>query len=179
MSTLALWREKLGYQPLSLGIIAMITSAALAFGNHATHDDILFSPTKTPEILVKQARMLRDGRQEIVIENYQPSAWLRKLLGDDLGGATDDLERLHDRFHECRRLVVFERRNGSRFRVVADGPAGRSPESVAPGSLRLPTVLGTRQHTRLRHAFHRCLLRREHQLGRESVHIRQRLERLE
>src|SRR5664279_3740208 len=41
MSTLALWREKLGYQPLSLGIIAMITSAALAFGNHATHDDIL------------------------------------------------------------------------------------------------------------------------------------------
>ena len=40
MSTLALWREKLGYQPLSLGIIAMITSAALAFGNQVTHDGI-------------------------------------------------------------------------------------------------------------------------------------------
>ena len=41
MNTLALWREKLTYQPVSLGIVALLTSAALAFGNHATHDDIL------------------------------------------------------------------------------------------------------------------------------------------
>ncbi len=41
MSTLARWREKLTYQPVSLGIVAMLTSAALAFGNHATHEDIL------------------------------------------------------------------------------------------------------------------------------------------
>lgn len=47
---------------------------------NATHDDILFSPTKTPEIRVTQARMNRDGRTEIVIENYTPSAYLRGLL---------------------------------------------------------------------------------------------------
>lgn len=47
---------------------------------NATHDDILFSPTKTPEILVTQARMFRDGKQEIVIEEFRPSAYLRRLL---------------------------------------------------------------------------------------------------
>lgn len=41
MSTLAIWREKLSYQPISLAVVAMLTSAALALGNHATHDDIL------------------------------------------------------------------------------------------------------------------------------------------
>lgn len=40
MSTLALWREKLSYQPLSLGIIAMLTSGALALSNQLTHDGI-------------------------------------------------------------------------------------------------------------------------------------------
>ncbi len=49
---------------------------------NATHDDILFSPTKTPEILVTQARMYRDGQTEIVIENYQPSAYLQRLLAN-------------------------------------------------------------------------------------------------
>ena len=48
--------------------------------SNATHDDILFSPTKTPEILVTQARMYRDGQVTVVIENYQPSAYLRGLL---------------------------------------------------------------------------------------------------
>jgi aminopeptidase len=47
---------------------------------NATHDDILFSPTKTPEIRVTQARMYRGAQQETVIENYQPSAYLRRLL---------------------------------------------------------------------------------------------------
>src|SRR5207248_5408810 len=36
---------------------------------HATHDDILFSPTKAPEINVPQVRMYRDGKMQIVIEN--------------------------------------------------------------------------------------------------------------
>ncbi len=47
---------------------------------NATHDDILFSPTKTPEIRVPQARMYRGAQQETVIENYQPSAYMRQLL---------------------------------------------------------------------------------------------------
>jgi aminopeptidase len=47
---------------------------------NATHDDILFSPTKTPEIRVTQARMFRGAESEVVIENYQPSPYLRRLL---------------------------------------------------------------------------------------------------
>jgi hypothetical protein len=47
---------------------------------NATHEDILFSPTKTPEVNVPQVRMYRAGQTVVVIENYQPSAYLRKLL---------------------------------------------------------------------------------------------------
>jgi hypothetical protein len=48
---------------------------------NATHDDILFSPTKTPEIMVRQARMLRGGQVEVVIECYQPARHLQQALG--------------------------------------------------------------------------------------------------
>lgn len=48
---------------------------------NATHDDILFSPHKTPEIQVKQVRMQRDGKTELLIENYEPSPYLWGLLG--------------------------------------------------------------------------------------------------
>jgi aminopeptidase len=57
-----------------------LTPDKFANAKNATHDDILFSPTKTPEILVTQARMYRDGGQEIVIEEFRPSAYLRRLL---------------------------------------------------------------------------------------------------
>jgi hypothetical protein len=57
-----------------------LTPDKFASAKNATHDDILFSPTKTPEILVTQARMFRDGQKEIVIENFRPSPYLRKLL---------------------------------------------------------------------------------------------------
>jgi aminopeptidase len=57
-----------------------LTPDKFATAKNATHDDILFSPTKTPEILVTQVRMFRDGKQEVVIENYQPAAYLRKQL---------------------------------------------------------------------------------------------------
>ncbi len=57
-----------------------LTPDKFASAKNATHDDILFSSTKTPEILVTQVRMYRDGKTEVVIENYQPSAYVRKLL---------------------------------------------------------------------------------------------------
>jgi leucyl aminopeptidase (aminopeptidase T) len=57
-----------------------LTPDKFAEAKNATHDDILFSPTKTPEIAVTQARMYREGHAEVVIENYQPSAYLRRLL---------------------------------------------------------------------------------------------------
>ena len=47
---------------------------------NATHDDILFSSTKTPEIQVPQVRMHRDGETLVLLENYQPAAYLRGLL---------------------------------------------------------------------------------------------------
>jgi hypothetical protein len=47
---------------------------------NATHDDILFSPAKTPGIVVTQVRMQRDGRTEVVLENYQPAPYLLNLL---------------------------------------------------------------------------------------------------
>ncbi|MEO7932907.1 MAG: hypothetical protein ABIT76_07105 [Chthoniobacterales bacterium] len=47
---------------------------------NATHDDILFSPAKTPEINVPQVRMSRHGRTEVLIENFQPAAYMAGLL---------------------------------------------------------------------------------------------------
>ncbi len=48
--------------------------------SHATHDDILFAPHKTPEILVKQVRMKRGAQEEVLIENYEPSAYINALV---------------------------------------------------------------------------------------------------
>jgi aminopeptidase len=47
---------------------------------NATHDDILFSPTKTPEIAGYQVRVRRDDQTHIVIENYQPADYLQRAL---------------------------------------------------------------------------------------------------
>ncbi len=52
------------------------------FANHknATHDDILFAPHKTPEICVTQARLQRNGEIKVIIENYEPSAYVQALI---------------------------------------------------------------------------------------------------
>ena len=47
---------------------------------NATHDDILFSPAKTPEIEINEVRMHRNHRTEIVLEHYQPAPYLLNLL---------------------------------------------------------------------------------------------------
>lgn len=52
---------------------------------NATHDDILFSSTKTPEIHVKQVRMQRSGKNEILIEHYDPSEYLWGLIQPEHG----------------------------------------------------------------------------------------------
>ena len=57
-----------------------LTPDKFKFAKNATHDDILFSPTKTPEIRVSQARMFRDGKVEVVIEDYRPAAYLQRAL---------------------------------------------------------------------------------------------------
>lgn len=57
-----------------------LTPARFANKKHATHDDILFSPSKTPEIDVPQVRLHRHGQTEVLIEHFVPAAYLRGLL---------------------------------------------------------------------------------------------------
>ncbi len=57
-----------------------LTPGLFAEASHATHDDILYSPAKTPEINVPQVRMFRDGEVKVLIENFQPAAFMRGLL---------------------------------------------------------------------------------------------------
>ena len=56
-----------------------LTPDKFADPKNATHDDILFSPTKTPGITVTQARMSRNGGIKILIEDYKP-VHMRELL---------------------------------------------------------------------------------------------------
>lgn len=46
---------------------------------NASHDDILFSSDKTPEIKVKQVRIKRHGKTQVLIENYEPAPYLWNL----------------------------------------------------------------------------------------------------
>lgn len=46
---------------------------------NASHDDILFSSTKTPEIKVKRVLLNRNKKQLTIIENYEPSDYLLSL----------------------------------------------------------------------------------------------------
>lgn len=57
-----------------------LTPDRFAEPKHATHDDILFSPTKTPEIRVPQVRMQRGGKTEVLIEDFVPATYMRALL---------------------------------------------------------------------------------------------------
>jgi hypothetical protein len=57
-----------------------LTPDRFANKKNATHDDILFSPSKTPEINVPQVRMHRNGATVVLIENFVPAAYLRGLL---------------------------------------------------------------------------------------------------
>ena len=56
-----------------------LTPEKFANKANATHDDILFAPHKTPEINVPRVRMYRNGKVEILIENFQPAAYMANL----------------------------------------------------------------------------------------------------
>ncbi len=47
---------------------------------NSTHDDILFAPHKTPNFNVKEARMIKGGQTEVIIENFRPSDFIKKAL---------------------------------------------------------------------------------------------------
>ncbi|MCE9611458.1 MAG: hypothetical protein K8R23_14775 [Chthoniobacter sp.] len=59
-----------------------LTPDLFANKKNATHDDILFSPSKTPEINVPQVRMRRAGATEVLIESFLPAAYMRALLAE-------------------------------------------------------------------------------------------------
>ncbi|MAH75185.1 MAG: hypothetical protein CBC62_02790 [Opitutia bacterium TMED102] len=58
-----------------------LTPDKFAKSQNATHDDILFSPNKTPDIKVSEVRMQRDGGSTVVLENYQPAEHLLRAIG--------------------------------------------------------------------------------------------------
>lgn len=47
---------------------------------NATHDDILFSPEKTPEVTASEVRIFRDNKVEILLKNFHPSPYMESLL---------------------------------------------------------------------------------------------------
>lgn len=46
---------------------------------NATHEDILFAPHKTPEIKLNSVRMHKDGRETLLIQNYQPTEFVKEV----------------------------------------------------------------------------------------------------
>jgi len=57
-----------------------LTPDKFAKSENATHDDILFAPHKTPDINIPQVRMVRNGQTYVLIENFEPSSYIRGLL---------------------------------------------------------------------------------------------------
>ncbi len=53
-----------------------LTPDLFKVARNATHDDILFSPTKTPEINVPQVRIHKDGQTGVLIENFTVGSYL-------------------------------------------------------------------------------------------------------
>jgi aminopeptidase len=47
---------------------------------NASHDDILYAPHKTAEIKLPEVRMIRNGKSEVILRNYQPADYLIGLL---------------------------------------------------------------------------------------------------
>ena len=47
---------------------------------NASHNDILFTPEKTPEIELLRVTMNKDGKTTTIVENYEPSEFIRPLL---------------------------------------------------------------------------------------------------
>ncbi len=47
---------------------------------NASHDDILFAPPKTPEIVVSSVKMTKDGSTHSILENFTPTTFLLQAL---------------------------------------------------------------------------------------------------
>jgi hypothetical protein len=47
---------------------------------NATHDDILFSREKTPEVTASEVRICRDNRVEVLLKDFHPAPYMESLL---------------------------------------------------------------------------------------------------
>ena len=47
---------------------------------NATHDDILFSPEKTPEVTASEIRICRDNKVDVLLKDFRPAAYMESLL---------------------------------------------------------------------------------------------------
>ncbi len=47
---------------------------------NASHDDVLYAPHKTPEIRLPEVRMVKDGKTQILIQNYRPAEFMLTAL---------------------------------------------------------------------------------------------------
>lgn len=70
MTTLALWREKLAYQPLSLGIIAMLTGTLLVVANEATK----------PGIAAAEQQDLQNSLVQVLPEGFASNDLLKDTI---------------------------------------------------------------------------------------------------
>ena len=50
------------------------------YRENATHDDILFSPDKNPEIGSPQVRLYRNGQSIVLLENYAPAQFIMDVI---------------------------------------------------------------------------------------------------
>ena len=60
-----------------------LTPDLFAEASNATHDDLLLHPQKTPEIQLTQVRMYKGDKEEVLIENYAPAAFMTSLISGD------------------------------------------------------------------------------------------------
>ncbi|MEE8106416.1 MAG: hypothetical protein V3T86_12845 [Planctomycetota bacterium] len=57
-----------------------LSSASFKNKKNASHNDILWSPNKTPEVVLSRATMHRDGEATVIIENQAPTEFLRACM---------------------------------------------------------------------------------------------------
>lgn len=98
-------REKVGYQPLLLGIVALLASASLAWAANATKD----------AIAAAEAKDLRDSLSQVLPEGF---------ADNDLLKDTTELDQA-----DGSKLLIYRSRkegkfNGAVFKVVGKGYAG-------------------------------------------------------
>jgi len=105
MSTLAAWRDRLSYQPLSLGIVAMATCAILVVANQATR----------PKVIEAEKRDLQTKLTEVLPAGFADNDLLadKLMIADDSGQAIT--------IYRARKAGTMQ---GAVFQTSARGYAG-------------------------------------------------------